>query len=426
MKKYLPLVLSALFPLVCSGATPWQKWDKTYIRLQDDGNVACVKRSDNINCNWALGDTVPAATADALVCGAEHKVIWGKTGYDQPNHWCNNAYGDLFATWRRGDYFGFNMFIAQNAVGDLMCASNNGTDCAWDNLVDDRYPERPVKPLVCGAAHDAVWGVDTSKVTDHWCQQARYTVAEVDFSDPKWATERFDYGAGWAGVGFGLSGTQRGAPESMSIGIQEGRKGLALLSQDRTDTWKQSVFNGTPKGMYATADIEWQDDLFMYSKSPWVAAEMPAVVMHVYLPKGNTTSLRMPVTFQRLGVNATRWPGIWIKPDGISLRTVKSDFQLANLVTSGSIGSWWTLGLKVTADGDLEYYATPDWRISPFDASLLRGKQSLLLGDSSYKIISQADASVMISSVIRNSSPIVIGDIRYAKIGTVQMDTPDK
>ena len=212
----------------------------------------------------------------------------------------------------------------------------------------------------------------------------------------------------------------------MSIGVQEGRKGLAILSQERTNAWWQSAFNGSPTGMYAKADVELQDDVFMYAKRSWVAGDLPAVVMHVYLPKGNTTSLRMPVTYERDGKTMNRWPGIWLKPSGLTFRTVKSDFQMASLVPSGSAGNWWTLGLKVTASGDMEYYAAPDWRVSPFDSVSLRAKQSLLLNDASYKIVSQSDAAVMVSSVIRNSSPIVIGDIRYAKKGALNMDEPEK
>lgn len=418
MKIILLIVLSALFPVLCNAATPWQKWGGTYIRLQDDGNVACVKQSDNRSCNWSAGNAPPPATANALVCGADHNMTWGSTGYDTPEHWCTKAYGDLFATWRHGDYFGYNIFLAKDPAGNLMCASNNGTDCDWNASLQASAPERPVKPVSCGAI--------ANPPANHWCRQARYTIDELDFSDPKWTNERFSYGASWAGVGFGLSGTQRGAPESMNIGAQEGRTGLAILSPERNDAWRQSVFNGTATGMYAAADVEPQDDLFMYTRSPWVAADLPAVVMHVYLPKGSTTSLRMPVTYQRDGKSINRWPGIWINPTGLSIRTVKSDFQMASLTPSSSAGNWWTLGLKVTASGDMEYYAAPDWRVSPFDSALLRAKQSLLLNDASYKIVSQSDAAVMVSSVIHGSSPIVIGDIRYAKIGALNMDEPEK
>lgn len=38
--------------------------------------------------------------------------------------------------------------------------------------------------------------------------------------------EKFNYNSSWAGNGFGLSGTQRGAPENISIGEIEGRTAL--------------------------------------------------------------------------------------------------------------------------------------------------------------------------------------------------------
>lgn len=425
MKRVSSFALAACLPLLCQAATPWQQWGNTFIRLEDDGNVACVSRDNGKTCDWSGYANKPTASSKSLVCGAAHRAVYGISGYDRPNHWCTNAYGDLFANWRRGDYFGYSIFLAKDPEGHLMCASNNSKDCDWYSSLLASGPEKPVKPLTCGEAAEQQWGSDT-QLPGNWCHAAPYTIEEVDFADPKWATERFNYAAGWAGTGFGLSGTQRGAPESISIGVQDGRKGLAILSQERTDAWRQSLFNGTATGLYAKADVEPQDDFFMYSRSPWIAADKPAVVMHVYLPKGSTTSLRMPVTYQRAGVSLNRWPGIWINPTGLALRTVKGDFQLASLVSSSAAGAWWTLGLKVTAQGDMEYYAVPEWKVSPFESAYFRGRQSGLLGDNSYKIISQSDASVMVSSVIRTKTPVVIGDIRYAKTGSLSMDAAEK
>lgn len=104
------------------------------------------------------------------------------------------------------------------------------------------------------------------------------------------------YHKGWAGTGFGLTGTQRWAPEWMQIAEKDGRKGLAILSQDRDAAWYQlpqhaaSIWNS----IYGRPDSEAQDDLYMYGRS-WVAADEPMVVMHVYVPARQTTSLRMPV-----------------------------------------------------------------------------------------------------------------------------------
>lgn len=420
MKKVSVLILSVLLPVLCNAATPWQKWGGTYVRLESDGNISCVSADGGTNCDWSNSTVVPAASTPALVCGNAHRKIWGETGYDTPNHWCNNAYGDKYAVWRRGDYFGFNVFFAENPAGDLMCASHDGINCSWGNLVNEQHLEKPVRPLICGMAHDAVWGANSSKAPGHWCQQARYTVEERDYSDRKWASEVFIYSAGWAGVGFGLTGTQRGAPESMSIGEKDGRKGLALMSLPRDQAWNLRLQDEAKKKkpantLYTTADKELQDDLFMYSSARWVAAEAPAVVLHVYLPAGNTTSLRMPVKVPDNGVEVSVWPGIWLTPAGVKLRTLEGDYFVPNLTPSNAAGSWWTLGMKVTESGDIEYYATPDWRASPFDKSLLQGVNSVLTGSTAYKVTQQADAVVMVSNVIRNSSPVIIGDISYGK-----------
>lgn len=69
--------------------------------------------------------------------------------------------------------------------------------------------------------------------------------------------------------------------------------------------------------------------------------------------------------------------------------------------------------MKITANGDIEYYGVPQWRSSPFEQSSLLAKQSTLLGTDSNKVLRQIDATVMISSLLYSEEPVIIGDIRY-------------
>jgi hypothetical protein len=36
-------------------------------------------------------DDIDFSRVQPLVCGAEHRTVWGVTGYEDPNHWCNKA-----------------------------------------------------------------------------------------------------------------------------------------------------------------------------------------------------------------------------------------------------------------------------------------------------------------------------------------------
>lgn len=407
MNKPTVFFLFAMAPLLATAATPWTKWFGGYVRIEDDGNLACARYGQSRHCNWAA--TVrPTDTAGSLACGEQMQTLWGFTGYDQPEHWCNQAYADLYANWKLGNYFGFNVYLAENPAGDLLCESRDALHCRWNQPLTAPPPQRPIDPLVCGKAMAAQWVADT-KAPEHWCNQARVVVDERDYANPRWAKESFSYESGWAGKGFGLSGSQRGAPESIRITTKDGHTGLAIKSLPRDAHWLQQH----PSGPYSTADSELQDDLFFYAKRSWQAADEPVLVMHVYRPTGTTTSLRMPVIYHRAGVEERAWPGIWLRPGGIRLRTVRGDYYVQDEALNRGAGRWWTLGLKVTNSGDVEFYAASDWRASPFEPGLLRGKQSLLLRSTAYNLIRQADATAMISNVLAKQAEVVIGDIRY-------------
>lgn len=415
-------LLLLLSPLMATAATPWAKWHDAYVRLEDDGNISCARWEDSKHCNWNSAVT-PPANVRPLVCGAEHKKEWGITGYDHPRHWCNNAYADLYAKWALGNSFGFNVFLSQNPAGELMCDSVDGVNCRWFQPDTATGPSKPIVPLSCGPAGASIWGPETYG-PDHWCQQARGLVDERDYSDPKWDKEVFRYHQGWAGTGFGLTGTQRGAPESMTIGEKDGRKGLAIMSLERDAAWYQlpqhapSIANS----IYGRPDAERQDDLYMYGKS-WTAADEPMVAMHVYVPQGNTTSLRMPVFSMNSAGEERKYPGIWVTSTSVRVRTVIGEYTV-NVPTGKPEGSWWTLGMKVTATGDIEFYGVPEWRASPFHASTLLARQSALLGTDAHKVLRQIDATVMVSSIMYSKEPIIIGDIRYGIKTKAQQTTP--
>ena len=56
-----------------------------------DGNPACASY-DGANCLWgqSLRD-IDFSRVRPLVCGAAHRALYGVTGFEDPNHWCNLA-----------------------------------------------------------------------------------------------------------------------------------------------------------------------------------------------------------------------------------------------------------------------------------------------------------------------------------------------
>lgn len=59
--------------------------------ITNDGNPACASY-DGRNCLW--GKTmaeIDFAKVRPLVCGAGHRKLYGVTGFEDPNHWCNLA-----------------------------------------------------------------------------------------------------------------------------------------------------------------------------------------------------------------------------------------------------------------------------------------------------------------------------------------------
>jgi hypothetical protein len=59
--------------------------------IASDGNPACATY-DGSNCLWGLAmGSIDFSKVKPLACGAEHRRLYGVTGFENPNHWCNLA-----------------------------------------------------------------------------------------------------------------------------------------------------------------------------------------------------------------------------------------------------------------------------------------------------------------------------------------------
>lgn len=254
-------------------------------------------------------------------------------------------------------------------------------------------------------------------------------VKELSFESASQLTETFDYSSGWAGTGFGLSGTQRGAPEHVSVianpemVASSGNQVLAFRSQTRDAAWYTANPSAVGTTYYGGVDPETQDDFFMYGAS-WVSADTPSVMMHVFLPgsldASGVTSLRMPVKYN-LGTNS--WPGIWCYGDELHLRGPgRPDIVYTTNAANGGKDTWWTLGLSITPNGDIQYYATPSF-VTALTTSHFIGSNSDISAQTSlpYNPVDEnSDAIIMSSNRNLTTTPTLIDRLYYTK-GTTQV-----
>jgi len=91
------------FALFCAGnvAMAGERWqEETFpppnggrlvFTVTEGGNPACASY-DGKTCLWgkAMGD-IDLTRVKPLVCGAAHRALYGVTGFEDPNHWCNRA-----------------------------------------------------------------------------------------------------------------------------------------------------------------------------------------------------------------------------------------------------------------------------------------------------------------------------------------------
>lgn len=59
--------------------------------IMGDGNPACASY-DGKSCLWGQGmASIDFGRVKPLVCGANHRNLYGVTGFEDPKHWCNLA-----------------------------------------------------------------------------------------------------------------------------------------------------------------------------------------------------------------------------------------------------------------------------------------------------------------------------------------------
>lgn len=161
--------------------------------LTPEGNVKCMS-IDGKNCLWDIscnrGLNTPVANIKPLVCGQAHKTIYGNTGYDNKNHWCYKALQKLQTDIPKVELTtsyqcldsgkakdGKNVPMALTNLGDPACMSIDGVNCLWDISCNSRLstPINTIKPLVCGQAHENIYGETGYTNTNHWCSRVRET-----------------------------------------------------------------------------------------------------------------------------------------------------------------------------------------------------------------------------------------------------------
>ena len=196
----------------------------------------------------------------------------------------------------------------------------------------------------------------------------------LDYSDPRWTDHDFNYGAGWSGRGFGLTGSQRGAPEEIEIAEVDGVTALRFKSAERDQSWYDEHPEAVGHGVHGHADSGLQDD-FIMPNLVWTTGDNPYLIAQIHLGGSeNRTSLRMPAIYEtKSGDEVRTFPGILYNTDQILLRGPgRADIRVN---PSGHPNEGWvTLGMTVTNSGDIVYvgksgthslaelFADPDFR----------------------------------------------------------------
>ena len=245
-------------------------------------------------------------------------------------------------------------------------------------------------------------------------------VGGINYQDARWVNEDFNYANGWAGTGFGLSGTQRGAPENISIGEIEGRTALTYTSGPRDAAWYAANPGASTANVYKNQDGEIQDDFFWYQSS-WTSSDKPYFSAHVYKGAGSTLGFRLPVKYEYSDGNLyDSWPAIWIYDNSVKLRGPnRYDISLPPVEDNEYVG-WLTVGIHVSTDGDLHYFLAADHVENVFTSEhLLASNKALTAGYDGFPyafwpVARQNDATVMISNLIYGDGN-AIQDLSYSK-----------
>ena len=133
---------------------------------------ACMRTKGNFrNCRF----TKP------LKCGSEYVKVHGNPDpyFSKASHWCKDANIWFFgpSEWEcGGDKLKTDTPFRYNESGDIECFSVNGKECAWGygtgkkcvDYIKDNL--KNLNPLICGAMHEKIYGVDGYSKEGHWCR----------------------------------------------------------------------------------------------------------------------------------------------------------------------------------------------------------------------------------------------------------------
>ncbi|AIR06990.1 hypothetical protein JT31_20890 [Cedecea neteri] len=240
---------------------------------------------------------------------------------------------------------------------------------------------------------------------------------EINYSQSDWQGKSFNYALGWAGNGFGLTGTQRGAPENIEIRNFNGRQALVYSSADRDSEWYQKHPEASGSSTYKNQDSELQDDFFMVGPK-WLSADEPSFVAHFYRDfssNGGYIGIRLNVFGDG---NKKLYPGIFIEEDSIRIRTGMSyeDHLRVKLLTGDEATGWATAAMRVSADGDILFYFSDGYINDIFNAkNYLGAMKKDFPGKYIDHLVSQNDATFMISTRTSYENETAIGDLLYSK-----------
>lgn len=147
--------------------TPWVRDAATdvYYRLEANGRMSCYSQN-GVSC--ATG--APAADQTRWlprICTPADALV--QTPAAQAPH-CNRVYAALFADWKDHRVMGFKGLLANDMFGDTMCWSEDSQTCNSQARTPTGTAGRPI---VCGAAHQARWGITGYDQQGHWCNTPR-------------------------------------------------------------------------------------------------------------------------------------------------------------------------------------------------------------------------------------------------------------
>jgi hypothetical protein len=210
---------------------------------------------------------------------------------------------------------------------------------------------------------------------------------------------------------------------------------LAFRSFDRDAAWYAENPSAVNATYYKDVDVEEQDDFFM-TGSGWTPAETPSVMMHIFVPdyldnNNIVTSLRMPIKFDAQGASYSSWPGVWCHGTFFVLRGPgRRDILKDTNAPNGGKNTWWTFGVSIAPDGDIQYYATPNY-VTQLTKEHLVGVNSILSAEAIaggenandygyYPVGQSSDAIIMSSNLNTTAEKTLYDDILYTK-GTTQV-----